>query len=67
MAVKIKVNGAKSLIEKVMPRDVIAVVILFLLFVLKLRGINGKVDIAIALIIGYYFSKRVYEEKNNKE
>jgi hypothetical protein len=49
---------------KVYARDVIAVVVLILLFHTKIRGYNGTVDAMIALVIGYYFSKRVYEEKN---
>ena len=51
---------------KVQPRDIIAVIILLALFTCKLLGLNGTIDAAIALIIGYYFSKRVFEEKNRK-
>jgi hypothetical protein len=47
---------------KVYTRDIIAVVVLILLFYTKIRGYNGTVDAMIALVIGYYFSKRVYEE-----
>jgi len=52
--------------DKVQPRDVIAVIVLAMLFTCKALGLNGLIDAAIALVIGYYFSKRVYEEKNNK-
>ena len=45
-------------------RDVIALTVLMTLFYCKLKGMNGTIDTAIALIIGYYFSKRVFEEKN---
>lgn len=49
---------------KIQARDIIAVIVLLLLFGSKLLGYNGIVDAMIALVIGYYFSKRVYEEKN---
>lgn len=47
-------------------RDGIAVVVLLLLFGSKFYGMNGTIDAMIALIIGYYFSKRVYEETKKK-
>lgn len=43
-------------------RDLVAVLVLVLLFYTKLAGYNGTIDAMIALVIGYYFSKRVYEE-----
>lgn len=46
-------------------RDYIAIVVLLLLFGTKILGYNGTIDAMIALVIGYYFSKRVYEEKYN--
>lgn len=52
---------------KVYMRDYIAVLVLLLLFGTKLAGFNGTVDAMIALVIGYYFSKRVYEEKGEKK
>ena len=52
---------------KVYPRDVIAVLVLVLLFTSKILGFNGTVDAMIALVIGYYFSKRVYEETGGKK
>jgi len=48
---------------KIQFRDIIASLILCGLFYCKVRGMNGTIDSAIALIIGYYFSKRVFEEK----
>ena len=53
-------------IDRIQPRDIIAVLILAALFGCKLKGMDGVVDAAIALIIGYYFSKRVFEEKAEK-
>ena len=47
-------------------RDVIAILVLFLLFGSKFAGFNGTIDAMIALVIGYYFSKRVYEETQVK-
>ena len=47
-------------------RDVIALFCLISAFILKWQGIDGELDIVIAAIIGYYFSKRVYEESNIK-
>lgn len=52
--------------QKIYPRDIIAVIVLILCFAGKYLGINGKLDILMALIIGYYFSKRVYEENHKK-
>ena len=51
---------------KIYMRDIIALVVLVLLFISKFLGYDGVVDAMIALVVGYYFSKRVYEEKNNK-
>jgi len=60
---KIKVfnNGFWS---KVQPRDVIALLILTAIFILIGLGKDGWLQGIGAVIIGYYFSKRVYEEKN---
>lgn len=48
-------------------RDIIAVLVLAALFYSKMKGMDGVIDAMIALVIGYYFSKRVYEEKNGKK
>ena len=48
-------------------RDIIAILVLILLFGSKFAGFNGTVDAMIALVIGYYFSKRVYEETQIKK
>lgn len=53
-------------IEMIQPRDVIAFLVLSSCFALKACGINHALDTVTALIIGYYFSKRVYEERNKK-
>lgn len=55
-----------NFIKILQPRDLIAGLIVIFLFGLKLYGFNGVIDTAIALVIGYYFSKRVFEEKNGK-
>ncbi len=51
---------------KIQPRDVIALISLMACFILIYKGINGIVSAVTVAIIGYYFSKRVYEEKNLK-
>ena len=51
-------------IAKIYPRDIIAVITLIACFVLMYFGINHVVaGIAIA-VIAFYFSKRLYEERN---
>ena len=50
---------------KIQARDVIALVSLVACFILIYKGINGIVSTVTVAIIGYYFSKRVYEEKNS--
>ena len=52
---------------KIQARDIIAVLVLGGLFYCKLVGMDGLIDSMIALVIGYYFSKRVYEEVNAKK
>lgn len=52
--------------EKIYPKDIIAVIVVIGCFILLALGFNGWVQGVAALVIGYYFSKRVYEE-NNKE
>jgi uncharacterized membrane protein len=54
-------------INNIYPRDIIAVLVLVALFTCKLVGLNGIIDTMIALVIGYYFSKRVYEETSKKK
>jgi len=53
-------------INTIHPRDIIALILIFLCFILKMKGLDGTVSVTFALIVGYYFSKRVYEENNNK-
>lgn len=53
--------------ETIYPRDVIAVICLIACFILIGLGINSFVQAAAILIIGYYFSKRVYEENHEEE
>ncbi len=53
-------------IETIYPRDIIAVLVLTAIFILIALGHNGWLQGVGAVIIGYYFSKRVYEE-NGKQ
>jgi|GEM_PF-4394886 len=50
---------------KIYMRDLIALAVIGGLFTCKILGMNGLIDASIALIVGYYFSKRVYEEQND--
>lgn len=50
--------------EKIYPRDIIALVVLIACFILIGFGINSIVSGIAIMVITYYFSKRVYEERN---
>lgn len=52
--------------ETIYPRDIIAAIALIAIFILLAIGHNGWIQGIGAAIIGYYFSKRVYEENNKK-
>lgn len=41
-----------------MPRDVLAMTIMLMLFIFKMTGHNGTFDVPVAIIIGYYFSRK---------
>lgn len=43
---------------QVKPKDIIALVTLVGIGVLKFQGMDGQLDIAGALILGYYFAHR---------
>ena len=53
-------------IQKIYMRDIIALVALLGCGFLLYKGMDGYVAATATLIIGYYFSKRVYEENNTK-
>jgi hypothetical protein len=40
------------------PKDMIAALVVLVLFFLQLTGNDGGLDTAVALILGYYFAKR---------
>ena len=46
------------------PRDIIAVLVLIGSFWLLSKGVDSYFTGLVSVIIGYYFSKRVYEENN---
>ena len=56
----------KTFLERVMPRDIIAVLVLLCGFGLLAYGMDGTVTAIMAAIVGYYFSKRVYEENRRR-
>ena len=45
-------------------RDIIAILVLTACFILIGLGVDTFITAITAVIIGYYFSKRVYEERN---
>jgi len=45
-------------------RDIIAGLLIIGIFVAITLGYNSHLYPILAVIVGYYFSKRVYEEKN---
>lgn len=44
--------------HKFKPKDLIALVVIVGYFLAKLQGLNGFLDPALFLILGYYFVKR---------
>lgn len=44
---------------KIQPKDIIAFIVLIGIGFLKIKGIDGSLDAAAGLILGYYFVKRV--------
>ncbi len=40
------------------PKDVVAIFVILALLIFKLTGHNGSLDVAVAIIIGYYFARR---------
>ena len=48
------------------PKDIIAAVFLVGILILKAMGIDGSLDTAGALILGYYFGHRVSNVDNGK-
>lgn len=44
---------------KFRPKDIIAIVSLIIGAALKLKGVDSQVDLAMALILGYYFAHRL--------
>lgn len=48
------------------PKDLIAALVIVGYFVLKALGVNGALDPAIFLILGYYFVKRQNGSDNGK-
>jgi len=51
---------------KFQPKDFIAIGVLIGCFYLLAKGIDSFISALTASIVAYYFSKRVYEEKNRK-
>ncbi len=48
------------------PKDIIAALVILGYVFLKFRGINGELDPALFIILGYYFVKRENGADNGK-
>ena len=48
------------------PKDLVAVFIIGVFVLMKLKGVNGSLDAIVALIIGYYFGHRKSGIDNGK-
>ena len=48
------------------PKDIIAILVLLFILTLKILGLNGTLDPALCIILGYYFVKRQDHEDNGK-
>jgi len=48
------------------PKDLIALAVLIGIGILKLKGLDGKLDTIAALILGYYFAHRQDGSDNGK-
>jgi len=46
-------------VSKFYPKDLIAIITLLACFLLKAIGIDSYIDIVIAVIVGYYFGRRI--------
>lgn len=45
-------------LQQLQPKDLIAILMISSLVLFKLTGHNGSLDVAVAVIIGYYFAHR---------
>ena len=54
-------------IQKIYPRDTIGILSVIGCFILMAMKINNVVSLIVVSVITYYFSKRIYEEKNGYE
>ena len=46
------------------PKDVVAIILIIGLIVFKLTGHNGSLDLAVAVVVGYYFAHRKTGDDN---
>lgn len=44
--------------QKLKPKDIVAILTLVGIGILKLKGVDGQLDVFGALILGYYFAHR---------
>lgn len=52
---------------KLKTRDWIAIIVVLGLILFKMTGHNGSLDATVAIIIGYYFGRRMDDEEDKKK
>lgn len=51
---------------KIQSKDIIACAIILTFLIMKIKGMNGTLDGAMGLILGYYFVKRTNGQDNGR-
>lgn len=46
------------MITRIEPKDIVAFAVIIAVVIFKVTGHNGSLDVALAIIIGYYFARR---------
>lgn len=64
---EVKPKANTSFRERLYPRDIIGGMTLIVCLYLISQGINHIVSGIAIMVITYYFSKRLYEEKNGRK
>lgn len=52
--------------KNIKPKDIIAIILILAFISFKLTGHNGSLDTAMALLLGYYFVKRIEHKDDGK-
>jgi len=56
-----------SIREKILPRDIIAVILICGGLYLKFLGMNGTISTILIGIVGFYFGAELFKEKMREE